>query len=153
MKIVRVISILGLVLTFALNVHGQVDEIKDLSETASSGVQDTDNNSGSGSNFLSKVLLFLPHWQKYKLHPDNRQRYPSMVSLDMYAQAGYKDKAYMFWPRIRGNWGLFSTDFRANYLFEKDDTGGYKQLHTNDWQVLQLNITTSRLLTFRVGLG
>ena len=133
----------------------QVDEIKEASSKASKSRSSDSGSSASstGDGFFHTVLFFIPEWQKYKLHPDNLLRYPSMVSLDMYAQGGYKEKAYMFWPRVRANWGLFSTDFRANYLFEKDDTGGYKQLHTNDWQVLQLNITTSRLLTFRVGLG
>lgn len=132
----------------------QVDEIKSESAKASrKRSTDSGSSSSGGDGFFRTVLFFIPEWQKYKLHPDNRLRYPSMVSLDLYAQGGYKDNAFMLWPRVRGNWGLFSTDFRASYLFEKDDAGGYKQLHTNDWQVLQLNITTSRLLTFRVGLG
>lgn len=78
-----------------------------------------------------------------------------MVSLEAMVPAGYKSKdTYFLWPRLRANWGLFSTDFRMNYMFEKDDAGGgYKRLHTNDWQILQLNITTSRFLTFRVGAG
>ncbi len=99
--------------------------------------------------------MFIPHWQAYKLTEDNKVRYPSMVSLEVFGQAGYKSKdTYFGWPRIRGNWGLFSTDFRVNYIFEKDDAGGgIKQIQTNDWQIVQLNITTSRVLTFRVGAG
>jgi hypothetical protein len=151
----RIVVILVSLALLGRPAFAQVDEIKQASSKASKSKASDggSSDSDSGHGIIHTILFFIPEWQKYKLHPDNRQRYPSMVSLDMYAQGGYKDKAYMFWPRIRGNWGLFSTDFRANYLFEKDDTGGYKTLHTNDWQVLQLNITTSRLLTFRVGLG
>lgn len=137
---------------------GQVDEIKSASAASSfktrSSEATSDGSSSSGGSFLFDVLLFIPHWQKYKLHEENRQRYPLTVSLETMIQAGYKPKDdYFLWPRVRGNWGLFSTDFRMNYMFEKDDAGGYKQFHTNDWQVLQLNITTSRFLTLRVGAG
>jgi hypothetical protein len=131
----------------------QVDEIKEASARSSRSASDNSDGKSSGGGILSDVFLFLPHWQSYKLHPDNRQRYPSMVSLETMIPGGYKTNDFFFWPRIRGNWGLFSTDFRMNYIFEKDDAGGYKQLHTNDWQILQLNITTSRILLFRVGAG
>lgn len=153
----RLVSIVLVLTLFTGPAAAQVDEIKSESAATSrkrsseSGNSDSDN--GKGQGLFNTILFFIPEWQKYKLHPDNRLRYPSMVSLDLYAQGGYKDKAYMFWPRIRGNWGLFSTDFRSSFLFEKDDAGGYNQLHTNDWQILQLNITTSRFLTLRVGLG
>jgi hypothetical protein len=91
-------------------------------------------------------------WQGYKLR-DDRARYPSMVSLEMMVQGGVKPASYyMFWPRIRGNWGLFSTDFRMNYLIE-ESIEGYKHIRTNDWQIIQVNLITSRFLTFRAGTG
>lgn len=131
----------------------QVDDIKQESAKASRSSASADNASSNDRCFLCNLIFFIPDWQKYKLHPDNKQRYPSMVSLETMLPGGYKTDTYFLWPRVRGNWGLFSTDFRMNYIFEKDDAGGYKQLHTNDWQVIQLNITTSRFLLFRVGAG
>ena len=84
---------------------------------------------------------------------DDRNRYPSMVSLDVMLQGAIKPSSYyMIWPRVRGNWGLFSTDFRLNYLIE-DDVDGYKHIRTNDWQVIQFNLVTSRFVTFRLGTG
>ena len=59
---------------------------------------------------------------------------------------------YILNPRIRANWGLFSTDFRFNYILE-EDIDGVKYLRTNDWQVLQLNILESRDASFRIGGG
>lgn len=145
-----------LALTFLLSgASAQVDEIKTASRKASVKGDSGGSSSDANGSFFMDALLFIPHWQAYKLHDDNKQRYPSMVSIEAMVPGGYKSKdTYLFWPRIRASWGLFSTDFRMNYLIEKNDGGsGYKQLHTNDWQILQLNITTSRFITFRVGAG
>lgn len=139
-----------------LSADAQVDDIKDASakNARESSSRNSFGSTDSDSNgILGDILLFIPHWQRYKLQ-DDRDRYPSMVSLDGYLTGGYKPAdMYLFWPRIRANWGLFSTDFRMNYLIEKDDTGGLKHIRTNDWQVIQLNIITSRFITFRAGTG
>lgn len=145
-----IVTLLLPVLSFA-----QVDGIRQASKNNSTRSSGSDNSSDSDNGFFYRVLFFLPEWQKYKLLEDNKTRYPSMVSFEAMIPGGYKAKdTYFLWPHVRANWGLFSTDFRMNYMFEKNDAGGgYKQLHTNDWQVLQLNITTSRVITFRVGAG
>jgi hypothetical protein len=59
---------------------------------------------------------------------------------------------YVINPRIRGNWGIFSSDFRLNYILE-EDIEGVKYLRTNDWQILQLNLITTKEVTVRVGGG
>ncbi|MFN3839965.1 MAG: hypothetical protein ACK4RF_04585 [Cyclobacteriaceae bacterium] len=136
----------------------QVDEIKQASEENSSKQSDRSNSGsdgGSGGGFFVFDIFFnaIPDWQRFKLK-DDRARYPSMVSLDVLLQGAIKPSAYyVLWPRIRGNWGLFSTDFRMNYLIEEDPDGGFKHLRTNDWQILQLNLITSRFITFRFGTG
>ncbi len=145
-----------MLLALSAPTHAQVDEIKQASKSGSERSPSSDNNtSGSRGSFVSGFFRFFPAWQQYKLLEDNKRRYPSMVSLEVMMPGGYKaGETYFMWPRVRANWGLFSTDFRMNYMFEKNDAGGgYKQLHTNDWQILQFNITTSRFLTFRVGAG
>lgn len=146
---------LTLLLLVSLPVAGQVEEIRRASADAGGSTKpEESNSSGSGGNFIFDVFMFLPHWQQFKLHPENKERYPLMVSLEAFAQVGYKaTETYLFWPRIRANWGLFSTDYRMNWIFEKNSNGNLQQIHTNDWQVLQLNITTSRFLTLRVGGG
>lgn len=145
-----------LLLFASLPVAGQVEEIRSVSKDAGTKSSKAEESSASesGSGIVGDILLFLPHWQQFKLHPDNRQRYPMTVSLEAFAQGGYKgSETYLFWPRMRANWGLFSTDYRMNWIFEKNSAGNLQQIHTNDWQVLQLNITTSRFITVRVGAG
>lgn len=134
----------------------QVDEIKSASKsnTERSGRgSSTDSNGGEGGFFVFDFFFeALPQWQSFKLRED-RSRYPSMVSLDVMLQGGVKPSSYyLLWPRIRGNWGLFSTDFRMNYLIE-EDIEGYKHIRTNDWQILQMNLITSRFITLRAGTG
>lgn len=155
MKSVVTICLL-LILTTGL-ATAQVDAIKHESSANSSRSGRSDSggsSSGGGGGFFLFNIFFqaIPQWQAAKLQ-DSRERYPSMVSLDVMMQGAVKPSSYyMLWPRIRGNWGLFSTDFRMNYLIE-DDFDGYKHIRTNDWQVLQINLITSRYFTFRMGTG
>jgi hypothetical protein len=149
---------IGSLLLLSLSVSGQVDEIKSASKENSSrsrsgGSSDSGGGSSGGFSFVSDLLFSgIFQWQGTKLS-DDRSRYPSMVSLDVMLQGGVKPSSYyLLWPRVRGNWGLFSTDFRMNYLIE-DDVDGYKHIRTNDWQILQINLITSRFITFRAGTG
>lgn len=139
----------------SISSFAQVDEIKSKSKanSARSG-SSRDSNGSSGGGFFVFDFFFraIPEWQSFKLHED-RSRYPSMVSFDAMLQVGVKPSSYyLLWPRVRGNWGLFSSDFRMNYLIE-EDIEGYKHIRTNDWQIIQMNLITSRFLTFRVGTG
>jgi len=139
--------------------YAQVDEIKSASSSNSSGSSGKsgsgsfdDDDGGGGGIFFDFLFGGIAEWQTFKLK-DDRERYPSMVSLDIMFQGAIKPSGYyIIWPRIRGNWGLFSTDFRMNYLIE-EDAEGYKHIRTNDWQVIQLNLVTSRFFTFRFGTG
>jgi len=147
-----------------LNLNAQVSEIKSASSNNSSGKSgkggsggvsssdSDDDDEGSGSVFFDFVFGGIADWQSFKLQQD-RERYPSMVSLDVMFQTGIKPSSYyLFWPRIRANWGLFSTDFRMNYLIE-EGAEGFEHIRTNDWQIVQLNLVTSRFFTFKVGTG
>lgn len=150
-----------LVVSCCASGFAQVDEIKRASKdnSGSAGGKSgsgndsyTDDGDGGGGFFFDFLFGGIAEWQTFKLR-SNRENYPSMVSLDLMLQGGVKPSSYyMVWPRVRGNWGLFSTDFRMNYLIE-EDVDGYKHIRTNDWQVLQLNLVTSRFFTFRVGTG
>lgn len=136
-------------------VCAQVSEIKSASKDNSSGKSGGKSDSDDSGVSLD-VFLFLfdglgsLHTSKIR---GDRDRYPSIISLDVAFQGAIKPASYyIFQPRIRGNWGLFSTDFRMNYLIE-EDVEGIKHIRTNDWQVLQLNLITNRFFTFRVGTG
>lgn len=137
----------------------QVEDIKRESEknsqkTKRSVAPGYNENERAGSFFLFDLFFqVIPAWQHFKLSAD-RSRYPSLVSLEIMAQGAAHPPGYYFlWPRIRGNWGIFSTDYRLNYLIEEVSDGSYSHIRTSDWQILQLNIITSRFLTLRVGNG
>ncbi|HEU5292271.1 MAG TPA: hypothetical protein VFU05_16600, partial [Cyclobacteriaceae bacterium] len=141
-----------------LQLHAQVSEIKTASKENSSGKSgksgssEGDDSDGGGAFFFDFLFGGIAEWQKFKLQ-SYRERYPSMVSLDVMMQGGIKPSSYyLLWPRVRGNWGLFSTDFRMNYLIE-EGVEGYTHIRTNDWQVLQLNLVTSKFFTFKAGAG
>ena len=157
----RLTCILILLACSCMELNAQVNEIKSASSDNSSGKSgkssgdsssDSDQHAGSAAIFFDFLFGGIAEWQSFKLH-DNRERYPSMVSLDVMLQTGIKPSSYyLFWPRIRANWGLFSTDFRMNYLIE-EGVEGYEHIRTNDWQILQLNLVTARFFTFKVGTG
>lgn len=140
--------------------YAQVDEIKmaSASNSSSKGGKSVsadysdDDDDESGNVFVNFLFGGIVEWQSFKLRSD-RERYPGMVSLDLMLQGGVKPSSYyMIWPRVRGNWGLFSSDFRMNYLIEEDEDG-FKHIRTNDWQVLQINLITSRFITMKLGTG
>ncbi|MGC4023508.1 MAG: hypothetical protein QM734_16940 [Cyclobacteriaceae bacterium] len=77
-----------------------------------------------------------------------------IVSLETFFQGAVQpSNYYLMNPRIRGNWGLFSTDFRFNYLVEENHGSGSHDLSTYDWQILVLNLVTTKNVTGRVGFG
>jgi hypothetical protein len=135
-------------------VYAQVSEIKSASQSNSSGKSGGRDSDDSGVSLDVFLFLFdgLGSLHTSKIRGD-RDRYPSIISFDVAFQGAIKPSAYyIFQPRIRGNWGLFSTDFRMNYLIE-EDVEGVRHIRTNDWQILQLNLITNRFFTFRVGTG
>lgn len=143
-------------LLFGLGIsYAQVDEVKSASKNNSSKKSghssDSDDSGGVGLDVFFFLFDGLGSFHTSKLQ--NRDNYPSAVSLDVAFQGAIKPSSYyVLQPRIRGTWGLFSTDFRMNYLIE-DDVEGFKHIRTNDWQILQLNLITNRFFTFRVGTG
>lgn len=109
----------------------------------------------SGGAFFAQIFIQslqgIATWQQYKL--DRRSKNEYIVSLDIIGQASIQpSRYYLMNPRIRGNWGLFSTDFRINYLLQETATGT-ESLSSIDWQILQLNLVTTRNVIGRVGAG
>ncbi len=91
------------------------------------------------------------NWQINTLQ--HRGEVPNVLSLEVYGQASIQPSTYyIFNPRIRGNWGIFFTDFRMNYMIE-DKLGGIQDLRTDDWQVLGLNFINTKTITARLSTG
>jgi hypothetical protein len=153
----RILLVTLVILLLLTGIAGaQVDEIKGASASRSSG--ETRGGSSSGGSgacvfdfFVQLMFVEVIQAQQQKLQ--RRHEAPSMVSLDVMLQvAAQPSSYYIVHPRLRGNWGLFSTDFRMNYLLE-EDIDGISYLRTSEWQVLQLNLVTTKDVTVRVGGG
>lgn len=132
--------------------YAQVSEIKSASKENSSKSKSSDTeDDGLGLDVFFFLFDGLGSVHTSKIR--DRDNYPSMVSFDIHLQGAIKPSSYyVLQPRVRANWGLFSTDFRMNYLME-DDIDGLTHIRTNDWQILQLNLITNRFFTFRIGTG
>lgn len=136
----------------------QVDQIKSASSSHSSGRGDHRTSGGGGGGSFAAGYFFadimfsgIVQWQQQKL--SRRQEIPTTVSLDVMLQGAIQPSSYyILTPRIRANWGLFSTDFRLNYLLE-ESLEGTKAIRTDDWQILQLNVITTPNVLVRVGGG
>jgi hypothetical protein len=137
--------------------QAQVSDIKNASSSnASSGGGGGDRRGGSGNSaafiyFFADALNGLVSWQQYKLQ--KKELNPYLVSFDIISQVAVQpSRYYLYNPRIRGNWGLFSTDFRVNYLLQEKGSGT-DDLSSIDWQILQFNIVTTRHVIGRIGGG
>lgn len=136
--------------------YSQVSDIKSASSGNSKsggGDRRTGGNGGGalGYFFVDFLINNLGLLQQQVLQKREINRY--IVSLDVIGQIAIQpSRYYLANPRIRGNWGLFSTDFRFNYLLEESLTGN-QDLGTFDWQVLQLNLINTRHVIARIGGG
>jgi hypothetical protein len=139
----------------SLFASAQVDAIKRKS-SENSGRRSEGGRSGSSSSgsayFFIDLFRLVGEAQRMKLQKaDSIKR---IISLESFFQGAIQPSTYyLFNPRIRGNWGLFSTDFRMNYLVEEKTDSVTHDLTTLDWQIIQLNLITTRNFTARVGAG
>ncbi len=154
MRSSALICILLLTSTLA---YSQVNEIKSKSAANASSKSEGGGGSSSCSGcdnvfFFFDVVKLLGDVQSMKLKKADSIR--RIVSLETFFQGAVQPSTYyLFNPRIRGNWGLFSTDFRMNYLVEEKTGNTTNDLTTLDWQMVQLNLVTARNVTVRVGGG
>lgn len=132
--------------------HAQVNEIKGAS--AGKGRSERGGRASSGAAayfFIDFAVRTIIPWQMNTLQ--RRGEAPNILSLEVFGQAAIQPSTYyIFNPRIRGNWGIFLTDFRMNYMIE-DKIGGPADLRTDDWQVLGLNLVNTRTVTARLSTG
>ncbi|MFN3403479.1 MAG: hypothetical protein ACK40G_05235 [Cytophagaceae bacterium] len=80
---------------------------------------------------------------------ESYQDHPSMISLEGNIHGGYfhQYEGTMFTPMIRGNLGIFSTEFRYQNI--RDITG---PISTYDWQILKVNVPIYPVI-FSMGTG
>ncbi len=126
--------------------QAQVEEIKEGLE----GVGETLSGGGSGINFVFDIFLdFFLFGYDYHIHQLNRKpEIPEVISLELMPHIGFGKNASIFIaPRVRGNWGLLSTDFRYSRLAADGN------LATLDWQILNLNVVNEKAATLRIGTG
>lgn len=151
----RILLITLSFLVLAGTARAQVDEIKSASKSKASSHEIGGGSSG-GSGFLIDFFfqfMFVEVINAQQHAVSRKREIPSIISLDAMLQVAAQPSSYYIAnPRLRANWGLFSTDFRLNYILE-EDIDGVKHLRTNEWQVLQLNLITTRDVTIRVGGG
>lgn len=92
--------------------------------------------------------------QHHKYLMDSRDSDPAILSFDIMPHVAYSptDEYINYLPRIRGTWGVLSTDVRFNYLTEYQgvSSGIYQ---TIEWQILELNFVAQQVVNFRIGSG
>jgi hypothetical protein len=135
-------------------------QVSDIRGASSGNASGGSGGSSNGEPSVTNVFLFdfmvsaiegLAEWQRLTLN--KREVNPYLVSLDVISQAAVQpSRYYLINPRIRGNWGLFSTDFRVNYLLE-ETVNGANDLSSIDWQIIQINMVATKNVVGRIGGG
>lgn len=147
-----------LLLLASLSAFAQVDQIRSASSSQSTA-KSSGSSSGSefsgGSIFGDLIFNFMiggvVDAQIQRL--ERKREMPQVIGLDLWLQTAIQPGSYyIVTPRVRGTWGLFSTDFRKSMLIE-EGVDGIEYIATNDWQVIQLNLLAIREVTWRVGGG
>jgi hypothetical protein len=142
-------------LTATLPVRSQIELIKGAADAVSSG--ELLGNGCSDGCFNDCCVGFFTDftgWVVDGLAQHHRQivdnpDYPGAVSFEVMPHGGYNgDNLVNFIPRVRGTWGVLSTDFRMNFLAQPDDA-----YQTYDWQILILSTYPEKHLNIRVGSG
>lgn len=138
--------------------YAQVGKIKDNARSnrssgwsSSSDSGDYDDDSGCADacgGFIAEVMFFaIVASQQAVL--ETRDEYPERVSLEWHGTLGDNmvGQAQLFNTGIKGNWGIFSTDFKFQYLYETLD-----DLSIYDWTVLMVRIPIGPV-KFEYGVG
>lgn len=108
-------------------------------------------NSGCFSSILQYSIIGLIKLQGIQL--EKKAEIPQVISFDFMTHFGYAEpSSSLLLPRIRGNWGLFSSDLRFSNLVEYSN-GSTDFYNTLDWQALLLNIVITKPVTARIGTG
>ncbi|MGB0931337.1 MAG: hypothetical protein ACPGVB_11200 [Chitinophagales bacterium] len=127
--------------------QAQVEDIKKESEQNSNG--SSENGGGSDAIFFIDLAFdFFTFGYQYHLYQlSNEEEMPEITSIEVHPTIGYANgNTIVVAPRIRGNWGLLTADFRYFNLVG----GGLYQ--TLDGQFL-MNVVNEKAATLRIGTG
>lgn len=126
---------------------GQIDDVlqelekdkKERSKNPSVSSGDSDDPDGFAAYFLIDFFRLLGGGVAYLQGQtlQSRKEHPGVVSLEAFIYGGYysKHEAVLFSPQLRANWGIFSSEFRNQRVFDRSG-----MLDTYDWQVLKINV-------------
>jgi hypothetical protein len=151
----RYFSLVVMMVLISSAAFSQVGDIKGASSANKSSGRSDRGRSGSNASlayfFIDFTVRNIVPWQMNTLQ--KRGEVPNVLSLEVYGQASIQPSTYyVFNPRVRGNWGIFLTDFRMNYMIQ-EKIGKPEDLRTDDWQILGLNIINTRRVTARISTG
>jgi hypothetical protein len=158
MKKISTLSLLCIFLLVSIFSNAQVSDIKTASSNHSAGSGSSGRGEGgySGNAFVFDLFFNVVFGEIIRAQQnqlERRHEVPAMISVEAMLQTAVQPSGYyLLHPRVRINWGLFSSDFRFNYLIE-EGISEVTHIRTNDWQVLQLNLVSTRDVVFRVGGG
>lgn len=110
------------------------------------------SNSAGPFKAIGNLIMLIAGVQESML--EKEADVPEMTSLEYVADANISGKGgFEFRPRLRGNWGLFSTDARFYTLAVRNTEGRYEQLSYFDWQPVMINLAARRNFKWRIGTG
>lgn len=148
----RYFSLAAIAVLISSTAFAQVGDIK--AASASKTYRDRGSRGSNASLiyfFADFTVRTIIPWQINTLQ--KKGEVPNVLSLEVYGQTSIQPSTYyVFNPRVRGNWGIFLTDFRMNYMIE-EKIGRPADLRTDDWQILGLNIINTRRVTARISTG
>jgi len=163
LKKISLIILLSFILLSQIG-NAQVGDIKSASGGNSAGGFLSDGDVGDGSllglccsdlflDFFIEVLI-IGGFELHELHMEKSYDIPRVTSLEFMPQfAFHAPSTYQVLPRIRGNYGLFSTDFRYNFMLETSSLNSADFYKTFDWQIIELNLILTESFNFRIGSG
>ncbi len=134
--------------TISLSMSAQVEDIKKASER---NKDNGNENGGSGADFFLDIAFdFFAigyNYHAFQLFNEKEKGFSHISSIEVQGIVGYANgNTFAIAPRVRGNWGLLSADFRYFNLIG----GGLYQ--TLDGQFL-LNVVNEKEATLRIGTG
>ena len=142
--------------TLSVTGYAQVGEVIEKAKENKSDSGSSDSDGISSGWFFFEVFIDLTDLAINTLPAAQRdilaRRYyePWLVSLETGFTGGYAGahNTLAFMPSLQGNWGLFSSEFRVNRIF--DSSGNFQTL---DWQILAFNLANSEKVKFYLGGG
>jgi hypothetical protein len=149
------------VFIFSFQSFSQIENIKQSAKSIGVGREPRINSGGDGSMLFLFYFLFrditissidmLVNHHRFLL--DNKDVYSEAFSVDYLPTFSLNQKnQFNMMQRIRGTYGVLSTDIRLNYLVEFSHLSA-QSYKTVDWQILQFSTYPGPNFNIRFGTG